>query len=226
MQPRLFWQSTLAPIVTALVVVGVVRTAAAEMRYVPSGSMEPTLLVGDLLLTSKYPYGYSRFSPPVALPLPEGRLWGDMPRRGDVVTFALPGDPTTTYVKRVIALPGERVQYRSGRLVLNGSVVPRRADGTAGRFVETLPGGVEHVITEGTDHGTTDDTREITVPPGHLFVLGDNRDNSLDSRVPVRFGGVGLLPADHLIGRVEAVVVSADLDGPAFRLDRIGQRVR
>jgi signal peptidase I len=220
------WRGVLLPVLSGLMIAGAVKTAAAETRYVPSGSMEPTLMVGDLLVTAKFPYGYSRHSLPIGgAALPDGRLLGRAPERGDVVTFALPSDPATVFVKRVIALPGERVQYRGGRLLVNGELVARRPEATPGRFIETLPGGLEHVITERSERGPLDNTPEYLVPAGHLFVLGDNRDNSMDSRVPGEYGGVGFLPLDNLIGRVELVLASADIDKAAVRLERTFSRV-
>jgi len=146
---------------------------------------------------------------------------GKLPARGDIAVFRLPRDPSQTYVKRVVGLPGDRVQMRDGRLWLNGKLLPLRRAGvgqmetengilTAPRFVETLAGR-EHPIFKMTAHGELDDMPDVVVPPGHLFVMGDNRDNSADSRVPVRAGGVGLLPVEDLVGRVDAIVGSWDL---------------
>jgi signal peptidase I len=186
--------------------------------------MEPTLLVGDALLATKYPYGYNAASLPLAVPFtPTQRLLGSLPERGDVIVFRWPGNPAQVWVKRVIGLPGDRVQMRRGQLWLNDAPADLRADGSGvaedeigakmpvARFIETLPGGREHQIFKVSARNALDDTPEITVPPDRVFVLGDNRDNSADSRVPVADGGVGLLPVENLVGRVDALVASWDL---------------
>ena len=208
-------------------VVGIVflgKGALAEPFYVPSASMEPTLLIGDALLASKYPYGYSAASLPIHIDVPEtGRIFGSTPNRGDVVVFRWPGDRSQVWVKRVIGLPGDRIQLRQGQVWINGTAASVKADGIgeaeddngasepARRYVETLPGGVAHPIFKLYDNSRLDNIPEVTVPPGQLYVMGDNRDNSADSRVPVRDGGVGLLPMDNLVGRVDAIVGSWDL---------------
>jgi len=185
--------------------------------------MEPTLLIGDAMLASKYPYGYGAASLPIHIAFPEtGRVFGALPKRGDVVVFRWPGDRSQVWVKRVVGLPGDRVQMRHGVLHLNGRPVTLKADGIgrtedefggnepARRYVEILPGGVSHTIFKTVDQNRLDDTSEVTVPTDRLFVMGDNRDNSADSRVPVSEGGVGLLPVDNLVGRVDAIVGSWD----------------
>jgi signal peptidase I len=210
-----------------VVVVGLVvltKTVAAEAYYVPSGSMQPTLLIGDQLMVSKFSYGYSRYSLPVALgPAWPERLFGRMPQRGDVVVFRLPSDPSQTYVKRVIGLPSDRLQMRDGRLWIDGSMLPLRRDGVgpvemedggsevAAREIETLPGGREHPIFKLYGIGELDNTEVIEVTAGHLFVMGDNRDDSADSRLAPEAGGVGLLPVENLVGRVDVVLGSWDL---------------
>ena len=218
------WFRSAVDIAIALTLVTLAKTAVAEPFYVPSGSMEPTLLVGDALLATKYPYGYNAASLPSVVPFtPTQRLLGALPERGDVIVFRWPGKPSQVWVKRVVGLPGDRVQMRHGQLWLNGAPAPLRAEGSgvaedetgtkfpAARFVETLPGGHEHEIFKITARNALDDTREIVVPPDRVFVLGDNRDNSADSRVPVADGGVGLLPVENLVGRVDALVGSWDL---------------
>ena len=205
------------------------KTVAAEAYYVPSGSMLPSLLIGDQLLVTKFPYGYSRYSLPVPLaPASTERLLGKLPERGDVVVFRLPRDPSQTYVKRVVGLPGDRVQMREGRLVLNGTMVPQRRAGvgqmeidngvvTAPRYLETL-GGREHAIFKLSSDGALDNTREFVVGRDQIFVMGDNRDNFVDSRVSPVAGGVGLVPVENLVGRVDAILGSWD---PIVRHDPV-----
>ena len=218
------WGGQIVQIAAIVLVVLLAKGALAEPFYVPSASMEPTLLIGDALLASKYPYGYSTASMPIHISFPEtSRVFGELPKRGDVVVFRWPGDRSQVWVKRVIGLPGDRIQMRDGQVWINGQPAPLKADGIgeaeddngsdepAHRYVETLPGGVSHTIFKIHDNGRLDNTAEVTVPPGHLFVMGDNRDNSADSRVPVRQGGVGLLSTDNLVGRVDAIVGSWDM---------------
>jgi signal peptidase I len=218
------WSAQLVQIAAIVAIVFLAKGALAEPFYVPSASMEPTLLIGDALLASKFPYGYSTASLPIHIDVPEtGRVFGATPKRGDVVVFRWPGDRSQVWVKRVIGLPGDRVQVRQGQVWINGRPAAIRPAGIgeaeddngagepARRYVETLPGGVSHDIFKLYDNGRLDNTPEVVVPPDRLFVMGDNRDNSADSRVPVREGGVGLLPMDNLVGRVDAIVGSWDL---------------
>ena len=218
------WGAQILQFAAALLIVFLAKGALAEPFYVPSGSMEPTLQIGDALLANKYAYGYSTASLPIQINLPEsGRLFGETPKRGDVVVFRWPGDRSQAWVKRVVGLPGDRIQMRQGQLFINDRAAELKPDGIgqaeddnggvepAYRYVETLPNGVSHEILKLRDNGRLDNTPEVTVPPGRLFVMGDNRDNSADSRVPVREGGVGMLPIDDLVGRADAVVASWDL---------------
>jgi signal peptidase I len=217
------WRGQLVQVAAIIGVVFLGKAALAEPFYVPSPSMEPTLLIGDAMLATKYPYGYGAASLPIHVAFPEtGRVFAALPKRGDVVVFRWPGDRSQAWVKRVVGLPGERVQMRHGVLYINGEAAGLKPDGIgrtegedgssepARRFVETLPGGVSHTIFKTVDQNRLDDTPEITVPKDRLFVMGDNRDNSADSRVPVAEGGVGLLPTDNLVGRVDAIVGSWD----------------
>jgi signal peptidase I len=216
--------STVGQLALVVAVVVFTRTVAAEAYYVPSGSMQPTLLIGDELMVSKFSYGYSRYSLPLGLgPASPERLFGRMPERGDVVVFRLPRDPTQTYVKRVIGLPGDRLQMRAGRLWINETMLPVRREGAAPvemedggsklatREIETLPGGREHPIYKFDGVGGLDNTQVFEVTPGHVFVMGDNRDDSADSRLAPQDGGVGLVPVENLVGRVDVVLGSWDL---------------
>ena len=218
------WGAQILQFTAALLIVFLAKGAIAEPFYVPSGSMEPTLLIGDALLASKYPYGYGTASLPIQINLPETRrVFGGTPKRGDVVVFRWPGDRSQAWVKRVVGLPGDRIQMRQGQLFINDRAASLKPDGIgeaeddnggsepAYRYIETLPNGVAHAIFKLRDNGRLDNTPEVTVPSDRLFVMGDNRDNSADSRVPVREGGVGLLPMDNLVGRADAVVGSWDL---------------
>jgi signal peptidase I len=218
------WIRSIVDMAFIVLMVLAAKTAIAEPYYVPSGSMEPTLLIGDELVATKYPYGYSTASLPAFLVLPNStRILGALPQRGDVVVFRWPGDRAQIWVKRVIGLPGDRIAMREGRVIINGEPAAVRAAGIgeaevedgstrpAARFIETLPGKREHTIFKLARVGALDNLPEAVVPPDHVFVMGDNRDNSADSRVPLRDGGVGMLPAADLVGRVDGIVGSWDL---------------
>ena len=212
-------KDTIKTVVYAVLIALVVRTVAYEPFNIPSGSMIPTLLVGDYLFVSKYSYGYSRYSLPLGLPLIPGRVMFTEPERGDVAVFKLPSDNKTDYIKRIIGLPGDRIRVRRGILHINGRPVERRriADFVETneygrvqpitRYEETLPGGRKHEILEMTDNGPLDNTDLYIVPEGHYFAMGDNRDNSQDSRVRTE---VGFIPKQNLVGRAEVLFYSTN----------------
>ncbi|MGH6872060.1 MAG: signal peptidase I [Rhizomicrobium sp.] len=216
------WSWVKEPVLT-LAIILLATTAVARPYYVPSGSMEPTLQIGDEFIASKFAYGYSRYSLPFGLgPSSQHRLFGSAPKRGDIVAFQLPSDPDKTLVKRVIGLPGDRIQMIAGRLWIDGKPVELAAAGqgqveddmggkmAVPRYVETLPGGVKHYILKWMSDGEYDDTAVFVVPTGHYFMMGDDRDNSLDSRAARSAGGVGFVPAENLVGRAEFVLGSVD----------------
>lgn len=207
-----------------LIAIGI-RTVAYEPFNIPSGSMIPTLLVGDYLFVSKFSYGYSRYSLPFSPPLFSGRIFGRLPDRGDVAVFKLPRDNSTDYIKRIVGLPGDHMQMRGGRLYINGQMLPRQpageyiADGEGmrmqlRRYIETLPNGVKHPILKASDDQPLDNTPDYVVPPGNVFAMGDNRDNSLDSRVMDPRNGVGFVPVENLVGRAEFIFFSIDARYP------------
>ncbi len=217
------WE-TVKTIIYAVLIALFIRTVAYEPFNIPSSSMVPTLLVGDYLFVSKFSYGYSKHSLPFSLPLIPGRVFADAPERGDVAVFKWPRDNKTDYIKRVIGLPGDRIQMKAGRLYINGKRVKREKiedyiarDGRGryhriAQYVETLPNGRKHRILEMTDTGDLDATPIFTVPKDHYFMMGDNRDNSSDSRLPALDArrGVGYVPLVNMVGRAEVMFFSTD----------------
>lgn len=212
------WLESIKTILYAALIAVGIRTVAFEPFNIPSGSMIPTLLVGDYLFVSKYSYGYSRHSIPFSPNLFQGRIWAATPARGDVAVFKLPRDTRQDYIKRIVGLPGDRIQVIRGALHVNGEAMRREplgdfvAEGDGPRltvrlFREFTLSGSAHLIVEQTDDGPDDNTPEFLVPAGHVFAMGDNRDNSLDSRVP---GAVGVIPLDNLVGRAEFIFFSVD----------------
>src|SRR6202040_2193755 len=200
-------------IIHALLIALVIRTLLFQPFNIPSGSMKATLLIGDYLFVSKYSYGYSPYPLPLSPPLFSGRILGSEPQRGDVVVFRLPKDDSTDYIKRVIGLPGDRIQMIDGVLYINGTPVKRERvddfidDENGGaervrRWRETLPNGVSYLSLDLQDNGFLDNTQEYLVPPGHYFMMGDNRDNSTDSRV---LAAVGYVPFENLVGKAQII---------------------
>ncbi|WP_274424260.1 signal peptidase I [Chelativorans sp. YIM 93263] len=206
---------TVSVIVQALLIALVIRTFFFQPFSIPSGSMRPTLLEGDYLFVTKWAYGYSRYSFPFSPPLFSGRVWESPPERGDVVVFKFPPNPSLDYIKRVIGLPGDRIQVRDGQLYINNEPVARERIGQINNeditemnrpvdvYRETLPNGVSYDTLDLSTNSIGDNTREFTVPEGHYFMMGDNRDNSTDSRF-----SVGFVPEDHLVGRANIIFFS------------------
>ena len=219
---------TVKVVVQALLIALVVRTLLFQPFNIPSGSLIPTLLIGDYLFVSKYSYGYSRYSIPFGPPVMSGRVWASEPKRGDVAVFKLPKDNSTDYIKRVIGLPGDKIQMIDGILHINGKAVERkrvedyRTTDAYGRpsevpqYDETLPNGVTHrVIERDGDHGYWDNTYVYTVPANHFFMMGDNRDNSTDSRDE---SSVGFVPFENFVGRAEIIFFSIDESASAWQI--------
>jgi len=213
----------------ALIIAFVIRTLLFQPFNIPSGSMKATLLIGDYLFVSKYSYGYSHFSLPLSPALFSGRIAGVEPTRGDVVVFRLPREDSTDYIKRIIGLPGDRIQMRDGMLHINGTPVKRERvndfvddeNGSAEhvrRWRETLPNGVSYQTLDLQDNGFLDNTQEYLVPPGHYFMMGDNRDNSTDSRVPPERQGVGYVPFENLVGKAQIIFFSIGDGEPAWHI--------
>jgi signal peptidase I len=205
----------------ALIIALVIRTFLFQPFNIPSGSMKATLLVGDYLFVSKYSYGYTHYSLPFSPPIFSGRIFASQPNRGDVVVFRLPREDSIDYIKRVIGLPGDKIQMINGLLHINGQPVKReRIDDFVetdenGRTVrvkrwrETLPNGVSYTTLDLVDNGFYDNTPVYTVPAGHYFMMGDNRDNSTDSRV---LSQVGYVPFENLVGRAQIIFFSIEGD--------------
>jgi signal peptidase I len=210
------WIETVKTVVYALLIALVIRTFLFQPFNIPSASMEGTLLIGDYLFVAKYEYGYSKYSFPFGLGPFSGRIFGSAPTRGDVVVFKYPRDTSTDFIKRVIGLPGDRIQMINDRLYINDYVVPRArvadyiedVDGVTYRvpqYKETLPNGKTYLTLDRFTDGPADNTDVYVVPEGHYFMMGDNRDNSDDSR-----GSVGYVPAENLVGKAEILFFSTN----------------
>jgi signal peptidase I len=228
---------TIKTVFWALVIAGVFRTLFFQPFWIPSESMKDTLLIGDFLFVNKMAYGYSQYSCPFAMCPISGRIFGSEPERGDVVVFRHPVNGTD-FIKRLIGLPGDTIQMKNGVLFINGVEAPQEPAGvfeeinepqgpmrsrprcengavgdggicTRSRFIETLPEGQTHNVLNIDTNGGGDNTDVFTVPEGHYFFMGDNRDNSMDSRFNQRAGGVGFVPAENLIGRADRVIFSS-----------------
>lgn len=203
----------------ALFIAVAFRSLAFEPFYIPSGSMKPTLLVGDYVFVSKYTYGYSKFSFPLSPDIIEGRKFGRLPGRGEIAVFKHPKDPKTNYIKRIVGLPGDTLQMIKGTLYINGDAVPRvmqppfedissdNFSTLAPVYRETLPGGAVYDTLDKQRRGVLDSTGVYTVPENHYFVMGDNRDNSVDSRVTDE---VGFVPLENMVGPARMILFSSE----------------
>lgn len=231
-------------LIVAILIALVIRTFFYEPFNIPSGSMLPTLEIGDYLFVSKMSYGYSKASFPLGVIQFDGRVFEEEPKRGDVIVFKLPSNPKIDYIKRLVGLPGDTIQVREGRLYINGALIPREMIGmkrmarpeggyeNLNQYIETLPDGTRHYIYEESDFEPLDNTEEFLVPEGHYFFMGDNRDNSQDSRVQSL---VGYVPNDNLVGRADILFFSIDetasIGKPwswfgAIRYDRLFNRIK
>ncbi len=206
-------------VVYALLIALVLRIFLFQPFTIPSASMEPNLLKGDYIIVSKYSYGYSKHSIPFSPSLFKGRIFFNAPERGDIIVFKLPSDNKTDYIKRLIGLPGDRIQVTAGAVSVNGKPLTRVSDGpgdpgtcwngsTVQRFRETNPIDRTYTTYDCGPRGDVDDTGVYIVPEGHYFFMGDNRDNSLDSRVAPESSGVGYVPAENLVGHARIILLS------------------
>ncbi|MDG6095378.1 signal peptidase I [Acetobacter sp. AN02] len=236
------WFETIRTMAALLIVLTLFRTFLFAPFSIPSGSMIPTLQVGDFIWVSKYSYGYSRFSLPFSPDLFRGRIPDVLPHRGDVAVFRFTKNTSIDYVKRIVGLPGDRIQVRDGHLFLNGSEVPCRPEGNYVAIDERqtrmegdlcqealpgTPGTVRHDVLKLTDQGMQNNTPEYVVPPGHFFAMGDNRDDSADSR----FMGddpedLGFVPIENLVGHAQIVFFSFDMKHPVWQFWYLPTEIR
>ena len=234
---------TIKTVAVAIALAVIFRSFFYEPFHIPSGSMKDTLLVGDFIFVSKYSYGYSRYSFPLGLPLLEGRVGGNRePQRGDIIVFRLPRNPHIDYIKRLIGLPGDTVQVKNGVVYLNGKKIPKERvedyvehqPGNVNyirhvpKFRETLPNGVSYFVLDSFNNPQADNTEVYTVPEGRYFFMGDNRDNSIDSRF---LDDVGYVPKENLIGPARVIALSVEEGesllafwkwGESLRFERFG----
>jgi signal peptidase I len=220
-------KDTVRVVIHALILALLVRIFLFQPFNIPSGSMIPTLLVGDYLFVSKYSYGYSRYSFPFGPNIFSGRIWAKEPERGDVVVFKLPRDNDTDYIKRVIGLPGDEIQMIHGVLHINGQPVKKERTSDfvlqdswgrerhLTRYMETLPNGVTYPVLDVVNEGIGDNTEVYKVPENHFFMMGDNRDNSTDSRF---LSEVGYVPFENLVGKAQVIFFSIGDDASFWQL--------
>lgn len=215
---------TISTVIWALGIAIVLRTFLFQPFHIPSGSMLPGLMKGDYIITTKYSLGYGKYAAaPLPFPIKKGRLFERQPERGDVIVFRPEGDDKN-FIKRLVGFPGDQIQMKSGQLYINGERVSSEIvaeetyvnqygnDAIAEAWRETFGNGNSHVIYDAQKNSPLDNTEVRTVPAGYYFLMGDNRDNSFDSRVPVIKGGAGFVPTENLMGKAEFILLSADND--------------
>ena len=222
-----YWLDNFKTFFIAILIALTLRTFAFEPFSIPSGSMKPTLLEGDYLFVSKYSFGYSKHSFPMSFPSFSGRLFGKYPKRGDVAVFKFTQNTRIDYIKRIVGLPGDTVQVKDGILYLNNTAIDRKLKGpwrakdrnnimqTYTRYEENLSDNFIYDVLDATPNGMLDNTDIYTVPAGHIFAMGDNRDQSSDSRI---LSQLGFIPFDHLVGKAQIIFYSRDRSEPIWKL--------
>ena len=225
-----FWLENFKTFFIAILIALTLRTFAFEPFSIPSGSMKPTLLEGDYLFVSKYSFGYSKYSFPMSFPTFSGRIFGKYPERGDVAVFKFTHNTKIDYIKRIIGLPGDKIQVKSGVLYINGKKINRVEKGTWTAkdrnnishtydiYEEILSKDFIYNVLDATPNSRLDDTDIFLVPEGHVFAMGDNRDQSSDSRIIWKKGGLGFISFDHLVGRAQIIFYSRDRSEPLWKL--------
>ena len=209
--------SNLKSIGLAVFIALLIRSFVAEPFNIPSGSMKPNLLVGDFIFVTKWSYGYSKHSLPFSIPLIPKKIFSNIPNRGDIVVFKTPEDNRTDYIKRVIGLPGDKIRVTNGEIYLNENKILRKKlndfiDNDKNAFIKRIRKYLEYhddltfEVLDIIDDGIADNTKLFLVPEGHFFVMGDNRDNSQDSR----FKTVGFIPIENLVGKARFIFFSLE----------------
>ena len=227
LEKKNYWIENFKTFFIAILIALTLRTFAFEPFSIPSGSMKPTLLEGDYLFVSKYSFGYSKHSFPMSFPGFKGRVFAQYPQRGDVAVFKFTQNTRIDYIKRIVGLPGDTIQVKDGILYINNIAVERKLIGTwsakdrnnimqsYNRYKETLSSSFIYDVLDATPNGMLDNTDIYTVPEGHVFAMGDNRDQSSDSRI---LSQLGFIPFDHLVGRAQIIFYSRDRSNPLWKL--------